>query len=61
VPSAPGVRPDLGTLRAAAGYAQGPAAAPKHLVVVDDLPLRGPGKPDRQAIRALAAREVGRQ
>ena len=61
VPSAPDVRPDLGTLRAAAGYAQGPAAAPKHLVVVDSLPLRGPGKPDRQAIRALAAREVGRQ
>ena len=37
----------------------GPAAAPKHLVLVDELPLRGPGKPDRAADpRAGARREL---
>lgn len=61
VPSEPGVRPDLSTLRAAASYAQGPAAAPKHLLLVEQLPLRGPGKPDRAAIRVYAVHEVGRQ
>lgn len=53
-----GLTPDLATLRAAAVYAQGPAAAPKHLVLVDELPHRGPGKPDRSAARELALREL---
>ena len=33
----------------------GSAAAPRRLVVVDQLPLRGPGKPDRRAAAALAS------
>ncbi len=56
-----GITPDLATLRAAAVYAQGPAAAPKHLVLVDRLPHRGPGKPDRSAVRNLALRELARR
>ena len=54
-----GFTPDIATLRAAAVYAQGPAAAPKHLVLVDHLPHRGPGKPDRSAVRELAQRRLG--
>jgi o-succinylbenzoate---CoA ligase len=33
-----------------------PYAAPRQLVLVDEIPLVGPGKPDRMALRALAAR-----
>ena len=33
-----------------------PYAAPRQLVLVDEIPLLGPGKPDRMALRALAAR-----
>ena len=58
VQPSPDALPDLGTLRAAATYAQGPAAAPKHLVVVGELPHRGPGKPDRSAVRSLALRAL---
>jgi O-succinylbenzoic acid--CoA ligase len=50
--------PELSALRRAAGYAHGPAAAPRQLVLVDELPLRGPGKPDRAAIRELATAEL---
>jgi O-succinylbenzoic acid--CoA ligase len=31
----------------------GPAATPKQFAFVDELPLRGPGKPDRAALRRL--------
>ncbi|MTD14485.1 AMP-binding protein [Nakamurella sp. YIM 132087] len=47
--------PDPAAVRAAARSVH-PAAAPRRVIVVDALPLRGPGKPDRMAIRALAAR-----
>jgi o-succinylbenzoate---CoA ligase len=47
--------PDLDTLRTLAATALGPAAAPRHLLVVPDFPTIGPGKPDRAAIRELAA------
>lgn len=57
VPS--GAGPVLEDLRAAA-TALGRAAAPRHLVTVDALPLRGPGKPDRAAAAAHAARALGR-
>lgn len=50
--------PDLDRLRADARSAHGPAAAPRMLVLVDALPLRGPGKPDRVAARELAGRAV---
>jgi O-succinylbenzoic acid--CoA ligase len=61
VQAGPDLTPDLATIRAAAAYAQGPAAAPKHLVLVSDLPRRGPGKPDRAAIGELARRELARR
>ncbi len=47
--------PDLETMRALAAAALGSAAAPRHLLVVPELPAIGPGKPDRSAIRDLAA------
>jgi O-succinylbenzoic acid--CoA ligase len=50
--------PDPDALRAAARAAHGPAAVPRALVLVDGLPLRGPGKPDRAAVRDLAGRAV---
>ena len=53
--------PSLDALRKAAAYAHGAAAAPKHLVLVDELPLRGPGKPDRAAIRDYAVAAVNRE
>ena len=51
----PGTTPDLDGLHQAAGRALGTAAAPRRLVVVDALPLRGPGKVDRAAARIIAA------
>ncbi len=53
VPEATG-HPDPAALRATVRATHGPAAAPRGIVLVDGLPLRGPGKPDRTAIRALA-------
>lgn len=47
-------RPDPDALRASVRAAHGPAAAPRAVVLVDELPRRGPGKPDRAAIRDLA-------
>jgi O-succinylbenzoic acid--CoA ligase len=58
-PGAPG--PDLADLRRAATEALGGPAAPRHVVTVDALPLRGPGKPDRRGAAQLAARELGRR
>jgi O-succinylbenzoic acid--CoA ligase len=55
-----GPAPDLADLRAAAGDRLGGPSAPRHLVLVDALPLRGPGKPDRSGAAALAARALGR-
>ncbi len=55
-PSAP---PALEDLRAAAAAALGRAAAPRALVLVEDLPRRALGKPDRRAAAALARRERG--
>ena len=46
--------PALQRVREAVTAELGPVAAPRRLVVVDRLPLRGPGKPDRTAIAALA-------
>ncbi|HUX70385.1 MAG TPA: o-succinylbenzoate--CoA ligase [Cellulomonadaceae bacterium] len=46
--------PTLATVRAAAAERLGAASAPRDVVVVGSLPLRGPGKPDRRAAAALA-------
>ncbi len=53
VPAA-GRPPEMNALRAAARERHGIAAAPRALILVADLPLRGPGKHDRSAVRALA-------
>jgi len=49
-----GSRPDLARLREAVRRSLGPASAPRGLVLVDSLPLRGPGKVDRAAVARLA-------
>jgi O-succinylbenzoic acid--CoA ligase len=55
----PGARiPDLTAVRATVESRLGRAAAPRHLVVVDALPLRGPGKVDRRAVADHARRLV---
>lgn len=52
--------PDLAELRRVVTDRLGGPAAPRHLVIVGALPLRGPGKPDRRGAAELAARELGR-
>ncbi len=47
-------------VRAAVARSLGHAAAPRAVVVVESLPLRGPGKPDRAAVARLAADRLGR-
>src|SRR5664280_1879693 len=58
VQARPGQAPDLSALRRAATYAHGPAAAPRHLLLVTHLPQRASGKADRAAVRELAVREL---
>ncbi|MGO4785630.1 AMP-binding protein [Cryobacterium sp. W22_MBD10_FK3] len=48
--------PDLDQVRAAVALRLGPAARPACLVLVEALPLLASGKPDRQALEALAGR-----
>lgn len=59
VPRAGSPAPTLDALREAATAALGGPAAPRHLVTLGALPLRGPGKPDRRGAAELAARELG--
>ena len=54
VPQA-GVRLDARTLRASARARLDGVHSPKRVLVVDDLPLRGPGKVDRREVARLAA------
>lgn len=58
VPAAGAPAPALADLRDAAAAALGGPAAPRHLVTLAALPLRGPGKPDRRGAAALAARRL---
>jgi len=51
-----GQGPTLSEVRDRVAAAVSRPAAPRQLVVVDALPLRGPGKPDRRALRELATR-----
>lgn len=48
------IAPRIDELRAAVTAALGAPAAPRRVVVVDALPLRGPGKVDRRASALLA-------
>jgi len=61
---APGTQPDdeaVRDLRAHVARDLGPAHAPRHVLVVDAVPLRGPGKPDRRAARALVVDRLTRE
>lgn len=51
VVAAPGTVPTLDELRAYVRCTLDSTAAPRELHVVDDLPLRGPGKVDRRALQ----------
>ncbi|GAA1868416.1 o-succinylbenzoate--CoA ligase [Pseudonocardia ailaonensis] len=51
VPS--GAGPDPDSLRTAVREAEGRAAVPRRVALVPELPLRGVGKPDREAVAAL--------
>jgi O-succinylbenzoic acid--CoA ligase len=48
--------PDLAALHRRVADLVAPYAAPRGLLLVEQIPLIGPGKPDRAALRALAAR-----
>ncbi|MBX9246234.1 AMP-binding protein, partial [Actinotalea ferrariae] len=56
-----GAEVTLEDVRSAVRRTLGPAAAPQHLVLVDHLPLRGPGKVDRAAVARSAALAVAGQ
>jgi o-succinylbenzoate---CoA ligase len=59
IPADAGQPPDPDTLYAAARRLLTGAQAPKEIVLFDDLPLRGVGKPDRNAIRAMLVARPG--
>lgn len=56
-----GAVPPLTALRTAVASVLGPASAPRQVLVVDELPLRGPGKPDRRAVARLAQQRMDTQ
>lgn len=58
VPRDGGAGPSLEQVRAAAAARSGPASAPRHVLTVGSLPLRGPGKVDRARVGDLAARAL---
>lgn len=53
VPADPASPPPLEDLRAAVRQQVGAAAAPKRIAFLPELPLRGPGKPDRRALQEV--------
>ncbi|GAB7192602.1 o-succinylbenzoate--CoA ligase [Kineococcus sp. NUM-3379] len=59
VPAEGAGEPALGELRAFVTARLAAHAAPRQLVVLRGLPLRGPGKPDRRALRELARHAPG--
>ncbi|MGN8247293.1 o-succinylbenzoate--CoA ligase [Cellulomonas soli] len=60
VPSVGSALPGLERARDVVSAALGPASAPRHVLQVPALPRRGPGKTDRRAVAALAARLLDR-
>ena len=56
VPADPSTLPREDALRAVVRARAGRAAAPKRFLFVAELPLRGPGKIDRVAVRELFTR-----
>jgi acyl-CoA synthetase (AMP-forming)/AMP-acid ligase II len=59
VPDDPAAPPAADALRAAVRELTSAAATPKRIVYLDELPLRGPGKPDRRALAVLLAQSQG--
>lgn len=59
VPADPAKPPDLGMLRAHVRRALPANAAPRELVLINELPLLPSGKPDLRALRAPAAGQPG--
>lgn len=57
VPAPGSPEPSLGTVRHAVRSRLAPYAAPRQLLLLERMPLRGPGKPDRAEIARLAAKE----
>ncbi|MBC7300254.1 MAG: o-succinylbenzoate--CoA ligase [Nocardia sp.] len=55
--AAPGAAPTLDELRAHVVAELDSIAAPRELAVLSEIPLRGPGKPDRVALRKLLSAE----
>lgn len=55
IPADPGRPPEPGALRIAACRLLTGAQMPKEIVLLDALPLRGVGKPDRSAVRTMLA------
>ena len=51
--------PTLEEVRRRVAAVVAPHAAPRQLLLLDALPLRGPGKPDRARLRELARRAAG--
>jgi O-succinylbenzoic acid--CoA ligase len=60
VPEDPAVPPELARLRAQARERIPGFAAPRRLILVAEIPMLASGKPDRQAVRAVAASQGGR-
>lgn len=58
IPEDPGRPPDPGALRVAAHHLLSAAQLPKEIILCDALPLRGVGKPDRTAVRAMLAARI---
>ncbi|MGI4896853.1 MAG: AMP-binding protein [Janthinobacterium lividum] len=58
VPPDPGTAPTLEAVRRRVAAVVAPQAAPRQLLVLQRLPLRGPGKPDRARLRELARQAV---
>lgn len=56
VPADTSAPPPAEELRTTVRERCGAPAAPKHITFVDQLPLRGPGKPDRDALREALTR-----
>lgn len=53
VPTDPDSPPDRTALQSAVREQLGAPSVPKHVLFLPELPLRGPGKPDRRALSAL--------
>ncbi len=61
VPRAGARAPGTAAVREHVATTLGSPAAPRHVVVVDRLPSRGPGKVDRRGVEALAAARLDRR